>query len=99
MREEHFPRFSEKEMARRHDLRRSAARRMVEDEGISERLAMEIGGWKTRSVFDTYHIVSDRGHRMAAQKSVDPETSAKSEDSFGTVLTHSGFFEDPENSM
>ena len=41
-----------------HGLRRSAARRLVEDELIPEKLVMEIGGWKTGSTFKRYHIIS-----------------------------------------
>jgi integrase len=50
-----------------HDLRRSGARALVHA-GVPEKVAMAIGGWKTRSVFDRYSIVSPKDVTEAGRK-------------------------------
>jgi hypothetical protein len=49
-----------------HDLRRTAARNLRRA-GIAETVIMKIGGWRTRSVFERYAIVS-RGDMVDAMQ-------------------------------
>ncbi len=41
---------------------------MVPRAGVAESVVMEIGGWKTRSVFLRYDIVSSKDRKMAMEQ-------------------------------
>jgi integrase len=83
-----------------HDLRRTAVRNLVRA-GIPERVAMQMTGLKTRSVFERYNIVSECDLLEAAKKlnamqplSLPPEggshTSDRDGHNLGTVGPNRG---------
>ena len=62
-------------------MRRSAAKRLRES-GIHEQLIMDIGGWKTRSMFDRYTITDPESMRTAMASVAERPRSAMHERSY-----------------
>ena len=54
-----------------HDLRRTAARNLRRA-GVAEGVIMKVGGWKTRSVFERYAIVTESDISDAIHKLEKP---------------------------
>ncbi len=61
-----------------HDLRRTGARNLRRA-GVAEGVIMKIGGWRTRSVFERYAIVSRNDIADAILKLQESETRAEQE--------------------
>ena len=69
-----------------HDLRRTAARNLRRA-GISETVIMKIGGWRTRSVFERYAIVSRGDIVDAMQKLQRSEDESQKSHVIGHVAS------------
>ena len=61
-----------------HDLRRTGARNLRRA-GVAEGVIMKIGGWRTRSVFERYAIVSRTDMEDAILKLQESERRAEQE--------------------
>lgn len=79
-----------------HDLRRTGCRNLRRL-GVHEKTIMQIGGWKTRSVFDRYNIVDEKDLADAAAKLDRKAQQRKLRHSSGTVAPKSSTRGDSRN--
>jgi len=61
---------------RLHDFRRTAAREFV-NAGVPEKVAMQIVGWKSRTMLDRYYIVNERDVANALAKRYGKQAASK----------------------
>jgi len=69
-----------------HDLRRTAARNLRRA-GVAENIIMQIGGWRTRSVFDRYAIITENDIVDAVRK-LEADRKQREAAALETVMSH-----------
>ena len=69
-----------------HNFRRTAVRNLVRA-GVPERVAMAVTGFKTRSVFERYNIVSEGDLEEAARR-IDQQIASRIGTTLGTITPH-----------